>query len=83
MCLQRNDGTTSKCLGSLVTSTFILTAAHCFKFGDTPDRITVDMDSKGNNILYPQLYYKGYFPLPGFLQLIKYNSVHLINGFPF
>ncbi|XP_065143181.1 complement factor B-like isoform X1 [Paramisgurnus dabryanus] len=46
----RSDGTISKCMGSLVTSTFILTAAHCFKSDDTPDRITVDMESKSKGI---------------------------------
>ncbi|KAK7130982.1 hypothetical protein R3I94_016199 [Phoxinus phoxinus] len=34
----------SNCMGSLVTSTYILTAAHCFKNGDTADKITVDLE---------------------------------------
>uniref|UniRef100_A0A8C2I9I2 C3/C5 convertase n=1 Tax=Cyprinus carpio TaxID=7962 RepID=A0A8C2I9I2_CYPCA len=45
MLLQRSSGKISNCMGSLVTSSFILTAAHCFRFEDTPDRITVDLGS--------------------------------------
>uniref|UniRef100_A0A671SDM4 Complement factor b, like n=1 Tax=Sinocyclocheilus anshuiensis TaxID=1608454 RepID=A0A671SDM4_9TELE len=59
MFLQSNNGKFSNCVGSLVTSSFILTAAHCFMFEDTPDRITVDMgsDIKGIKV-------KDYIPHP-------------------
>ncbi|XP_050949613.1 complement factor B [Labeo rohita] len=34
----------SNCMGSLVTSSYILTAAHCFNEGDTPDNILVKLE---------------------------------------
>ncbi|XP_059398950.1 complement factor B-like [Carassius carassius] len=34
----------SNCMGSLVSSSYILTAARCFKEGDTPDKIIVKLD---------------------------------------
>ncbi|XP_016109746.1 complement factor B-like isoform X2 [Sinocyclocheilus grahami] len=42
--IQHTSSKGSNCMGSLVSSSYILTAASCFKEGDTPDRIIVQLE---------------------------------------
>uniref|UniRef100_A0A8C5N8R3 C3/C5 convertase n=1 Tax=Gouania willdenowi TaxID=441366 RepID=A0A8C5N8R3_GOUWI len=42
-----NEGV-KKCFGSLVTSNFILTAAHCFRIQDRPEHVTVEINDGKN-----------------------------------
>ncbi|KAM9788847.1 complement factor B-like [Neosynchiropus ocellatus] len=40
----QRDGSSRRCMGSLVTPMFVLTAAQCFVFGDEAEHVTVEID---------------------------------------
>ncbi|KAG9338212.1 hypothetical protein JZ751_026965 [Albula glossodonta] len=51
----------SNCLGALVSARFVLTAAHCFRFGDKEDLIKVYLDDDSRSVKI-----KRYRPHPKF-----------------